>query len=166
MSGKKIRVTNEDVAKFLELHNKGWTSRVISVNTTFSHTCVRNHISAILKKQTQTIELNSGGGGSAKIIILEDILVSPPAAIHIPTHAHEESTNQGRAEPSSTLHDTFVVDSENSNRTVQPTQSHRQMQTSNAHYAVQPAPYKAASHPNRSYVEYANKSRPEYFRVK
>lgn len=50
------------------------------------------------------------------------------------------------------------------NRNVQPTQSHRPPQ-SNAHRAIQPAPYKA-SLPSRPHVEYANKSGPEYFRVK
>lgn len=52
------------------------------------------------------------------------------------------------------------------NRTVQSTQPHRQTQPSNAHRAIQPAPYKTISQPNRSYVEYPNKSGPEYFRVK
>lgn len=40
---------------------------------------------------------------------------------------------------------------------------HRPTQA-NLHRAIQPAPYKTA--PTRSYTEYANKSGPEYFRVK
>lgn len=48
-------------------------------------------------------------------------------------------------------------------RNVQSIQSHRPAQSS-SHRAIQPAPYKA-SQPSRSYVEYANKSGPEYFRV-
>lgn len=50
-----------------------------------------------------------------------------------------------------------------SGRTIQSTQSHRPLQSS-SHRAIQPAPYKA-NPPPRSYVEYANKSGPEYFRV-
>lgn len=51
-----------------------------------------------------------------------------------------------------------------SNRNVQPVQQHRPPQTI-SHRAIQPAPYKAAQ-PARPYVEYPNKSGPEYFRVK
>lgn len=49
-------------------------------------------------------------------------------------------------------------------RNMQPTQSHRQSQPI-SHRAIQPAPFKA-SQPSRPYVEYPNKSGPEYFRVK
>lgn len=50
------------------------------------------------------------------------------------------------------------------NRNVQPAPSNRITQTS-THRAIQPAPFKTAQ-TSRSYIEYANKSGPEYFRVK
>lgn len=50
-----------------------------------------------------------------------------------------------------------------SNRNAQQGQMHRPVQAS-FHRAIQPAPYKTAQ--TRSYTEYANKSGPEYFRVK
>lgn len=50
------------------------------------------------------------------------------------------------------------------NRNVQTNQSHRVTQA-NSHRAIQPAPFKTAQ-TSRSYTEYANKSGPEYFRVK
>lgn len=49
------------------------------------------------------------------------------------------------------------------NRSVQ-AQLQRPVQQS-SHRAIQPAPYKQ-THTPRSYTEYANKSGPEYFRVK
>lgn len=74
------------------------------------------------------------------------------------------SNNSGGVGGSSSTSNVITV--QPPNRTVQPTQLHRQTQSSNAHRAIQPAPYKAVSQPNRSYVEYPNKSGPEYFRVK
>lgn len=54
-----------------------------------------------------------------------------------------------------------------SNRNVQPASTHRPNQSGSqsVHRAIQPAPYKATQ-PSRTYTEYANKSGPEYFRVK
>lgn len=55
--------------------------------------------------------------------------------------------------------------STNSNTTLAtPNRPHRSAQPS-SHRMIQPAPYKATQQ-SRSYVEYANKSGPEYFRVK
>lgn len=50
------------------------------------------------------------------------------------------------------------------NRNVQTIPSHRITQSS-SHRAIQPAPFKTAQ-TSRTYTEYANKSGPEYFRVK
>lgn len=50
------------------------------------------------------------------------------------------------------------------NRNVQTIPSQRITQSS-SHRAIQPAPFKAAQ-TTRTYTEYANKSGPEYFRVK
>lgn len=81
-------------------------------------------------------------------------------------HSNNNANNSGTSSSSSTATTNPAPTMQPSSRTVQPTQIHRQTQSANAHRAIQPAPYKVASQPNRSYVEYPNKSGPEYFRVK
>lgn len=92
--------------------------------------------------------------------------LSQKVVFHSNNTANNSATSSTTTVANATIANTALA-MQQSNRTVQPTPaSHRQAQSSNAHRAIQPAPYKEASQPNRSYVEYQNKSGPKYFRVK
>lgn len=154
-------MTHKDIEKFLELNEKGRTSRQIAVYTGFSHTCVRNYTHPTPKKKRfRVIEPKSGGDVSAKIVITEDILLCPPTRAS--TYTREVSTNEGCTEPLLSaaygIYGIYATNGDISKVTFQPAQSHCHTQKSNASSSTLPAPRDAVSPPHRSRLEHACRS--------